>query len=340
MDSQRVRTRMGLRGRGGGRGGLLYGSAALVVLVGVGGWQGLAGPADSGSMAAPVRAGGFQGAAPFADRLSLPWPKDGQSSVEAVGLGGLGRTDGQRPVPIASVTKVMTAYVILKGHPLRADEQGPDITVDATAANESFSGSESTVPLIEGRRFSQRRLLELLLLPSGNNVARLLARWDAGSEQAFVAKMNRAAAELGMDRTTYTGASGIEPTTRSTADDQLKLARRAMEQPALRSVVALRSTTVPGVPGTVVNTNRLLEKPGVIGLKTGSSTPAGGNLMWAVEVKAGAKRQLVLGVVLGQRANTSPAEGMAAALDRSGELIEAVQRQLPAALGRPAQVRT
>lgn len=324
------------------RGALLYGSTALVVLVGVGGWQGLYGQGGGNGSAAvaPGPAGGAHGAAAFADRMDLPWPKDGQSSVEVVGAGSLGRTDGQRPVPIASVTKVMTAYVVLKGHPLRDGEAGPRITVDADAANESFSGSESTVPLIEGRRFTQRELLQLLLLPSGNNVARLLARWDAGSQAAFVAKMNRAAAELGMTSTTYTGASGIEPTTTSTADDQLKLARRAMEQPALRSVVAQRSTTVPGVPGTVVNTNKLLEKPGVIGLKTGSSTPAGGNLMWAVEVKAGKGQRLVLGVVLGQRANTSPAEGMAAALDRSGELVDAVRRQLPAALGRAAQVRT
>ncbi len=62
-----------------------------------------------------------------------------------------------------------------------------------------------------GQRLTQRTPLELLLLPSGNNVARLLACWDAGSQQAFVAKMNRAAAGLGMRRTTYTGASSVEP---------------------------------------------------------------------------------------------------------------------------------
>ncbi|MFE4373635.1 D-alanyl-D-alanine carboxypeptidase family protein [Streptomyces sp. NPDC056835] len=185
----------------------------------------------------------------------------------------------------------------------------------------------------DGGEVAQRQLPELLLLQSGNNVARLLARWDAGSQEAFVAKMNRTAADLGMTRTAYTGASGFEATTKSTADDQLKLARQAMQEPVLRAVVAMRSTTIPGVPGTVTNTNRLLEKPAVIGLKTGSSAPAGGNLMWAAEVKTATKQYLVLGVVMGQRANTTPTEGPMAALSKSAVLIEAVQNGRPTALG-------
>ncbi|MFT2016742.1 D-alanyl-D-alanine carboxypeptidase family protein [Streptomyces sp. 796.1] len=308
----------------------------MTVGVGVGGWVGFAGAGEQGG--GDVRAGGraLVGSASPAPsgalRLDLPWPAEGQASVEVAGLGSLGSSGQQQPVPIASLAKVMTAYVILKEHPLRADEAGPRITVDATAEAESHSLSESTAPVRAGQRLTQRTLLELLLIPSGNNVARLLARWDAGSQQAFVAKMNRAAADLGMRRTTYTGASGIEPTTRSTADDQLKLARQAMQHPVLRTVVGLRETTVPDTPGVIANTNRLLAKPGVVGLKTGSSTPAGGNLLWAAEVGSGRARHLVLGAVLGQRAHTTPAEGMAAALTHSGELIDAVRQGLPAAL--------
>ncbi|MBB5102922.1 D-alanyl-D-alanine carboxypeptidase family protein [Streptomyces spectabilis] len=313
--------------------GAVCGGTALLAVVGVGGWFGFA-RGEGGEAPRPGEA------AAVAGRLDLPWPGEGQTSIAVEGLGSLGREGGRQPVPIASVAKVMTAYVILKEHPLAGGQQGPRIRVDAAAAEESHSLSESTAPLREGRRPTQRQLLELLLLPSGNNVARLLARWDAGSEKAFVVKMNRAAARLGMDRTTYTGASGFEASTRSTADDQLKLARQAMKEPVLRAVVALRSTTVPGVPGTVTNTNRLLDEPGVIGLKTGSSTPAGGNLMWAAEVTSGAKRHLVLGVVLGQRARTTPTEGLDAALEKSGALIEAVRTGLPAALRAGEPVRT
>ncbi|MFF9014482.1 D-alanyl-D-alanine carboxypeptidase family protein [Streptomyces sp. NPDC014870] len=313
----------------------LVGAPALALGgIAVGGWLG---PLGDGT-GEDGRAGGgtvasADGRAAVADLLDLPWPEEGQASAEVDGLGRLGGTAGQRPLPIASLTKVMTAYVILKEHPLADGEEGPAVTVDATAAQEAHSLSESTAPLREGQHLTQRRLLELLLLPSGNNVARLLARWDAGGQQEFVAKMNRAARDLGMNNTSYTGASGIEPTTRSTADDQLKLARHAMKEPVLRTVVAMRSTTVPGAPAPVLNTNRLLDRPGVVGLKTGSSTPAGGALMWAAEVDADGDRRLVLGVVLGQRAGTSPAEGLEEAFEKSGALIEAVQKDLPAALG-------
>ncbi|MGH4029125.1 D-alanyl-D-alanine carboxypeptidase family protein [Actinomycetota bacterium Odt1-20B] len=307
------------------RGRVVCGAAAVLAVVGVGGWAGLTGQG-------PDRAAVVSGQSAVAKRLDLSWPREGEASIALDGVGTLGSSGGQKPVPIASVAKVMTAYVILKEHPLKGGEQGPRIEVDAAAEQEAYSPDESSAPVRAGLRLTERRLLELLLLPSGNNIARLLARWDAGSQQAFTAKMNDAARGLGMDRTTYTGASGFETTTRSTADDQLKLAREAMKEPVLRAVVAQRSTTVPGIPGPIANTNTLLDRPGVIGLKTGSSTPAGGNLMWAVEVKSGGKRHLVLGVVLGQRAGTSPTEGLQAALDTSGALIDAVEKQLPDAL--------
>ncbi|GII26997.1 D-alanyl-D-alanine carboxypeptidase family protein [Planotetraspora mira] len=264
--------------------------------------------------------------------MSLPWPAEGQSSVEVEGLGSLGRQGEREPVPIASVTKVMTAYVILKNHPLRGTQSGPVIKVDEAAAEESLSLEESSAPVREGLELTERQLLELMLIPSGNNIARLLARWDAGSQEAFVAKMNRAAVSLGMTHTTYTGASGIEPTTTSTAVDQLKLARQVMKDQVFRSIVAKPSITVPGVPGTIINTNTLLGTSGVIGLKTGSSTPAGGALMWAAETEAGGRTRLILGVVLHQRANTTPAEGLQAALDNSRKLVVAIQQALPQSL--------
>ncbi|MEV0263887.1 serine hydrolase [Streptomyces sp. NPDC050617] len=307
------------------------GALALAAVLGGGTYAGVAFVGDRPSPIASSHSSLTDRAA-IAGKMDLPWPGEGQTSIAVDGLGSLGSKGGATPVPIASVTKVMTAYVILKEHPLKDGEQGPRVDVDAKAAQESQSLSESTVPLREGQRFTQRQLLELLMLPSGNNAARLFARWDSGSQEKFVEKMNRAAQDLGMTHTAYTGASGVEESTRSTADDQLKLARAAMGQPALRKVVALRETTVPGIPGTVTNTNQLLDRPGVIGLKTGSTTPAGGSLMWAAEVRAGGRQRLVLGVTLAQRANTTPTEGLSAALDRSGKLIEALRTQLPAAL--------
>ncbi|ROR42548.1 D-alanyl-D-alanine carboxypeptidase family protein [Kitasatospora cineracea] len=267
--------------------------------------------------------------------LDLPWPVEGQTAVAVAGAGVLGLRGAQQPVPIASVTKVMTARVVLRDHPLAEGEDGPMIAVDEQAAAEAASPGESTAPVRAGQRLSLRKLLEVMLLPSANNVARLLARWDAGSQEAFVARMNAEAARLGMTGTTYTGASGVEESTVSTAVDQLVLAREAMKDPVLRATVALRSTTLPGRDEPLRNTNTLLGRPGVVGLKTGSGTAAGGNLMWAMEVpdgKGGQGRRLVYGVVLGQHARTTPAEGLRAVLESSGQFVEALQQKLPGVL--------
>ncbi|MFE9611388.1 D-alanyl-D-alanine carboxypeptidase family protein [Streptomyces sp. NPDC006012] len=283
--------------------------------------------AGGGPAAGPARAG------------SPAWPAQGQAAVFVEGLGArgdLGSHGAQEPVPIASVTKVMTAYVILRDHPIPEGGRGAGITVDAQAAQESSLGAESTVQIEAGRRLSERQVLELMLIPSGGNIARMLARWDAGSEDVFVRKMNRAARDLGMTQTTYTDPSGIAPTTVSTSKDQLKLARQVMRDAVFRSVVAEREATVPGVPGTLRNTNTLLGEDGVIGVKTGSSTPAGGNLMWAASAPDRTGHDwLVLGVVLHQRAGAGSEQGLDAALSASRSLIASV-RQWVAATGPAA----
>ncbi|MDT0306405.1 D-alanyl-D-alanine carboxypeptidase [Streptomyces sp. DSM 44917] len=301
---------------------LLTGAVAALTLAAVAAVTGLTSPPD-GPDARPAQVlTGEQ--ARIAD--ALPWPEDGQAAVEAEGLGSLGTSGEQRPMPIASLTKVMTAWVLLRGHPLASGEDGPEITVDATAANESWNPDESAVPVREGDAFSQRELLEMMLVPSGNNIARLLARWDAGGEEAFVARMNEAAEELGMADTTYTSASGYAASTVSTAADQLILARHAMTEPAFREVVATERITVPGNPRRFDNTNDLLGADGVIGIKTGSSTPAGGALMWAA--RAPGDGPLILGVVLHQEAGTTPARGSAAAAEAGRALVRAAREAL------------
>ncbi|MFI1186517.1 D-alanyl-D-alanine carboxypeptidase family protein [Streptomyces californicus] len=305
-------------------------TAVVVLVAAAGGWYASGG----GSPAGAAADGTGEAVAPVARSLRLPWPDEGQASVAVEGIGGLGTRGEQKPVPIASLTKVMTAYVILKEHPMRAGAPGAAVVADQRAADESYSSVETTAPVLAGRTYTQRRLLELMMVPSGNNIARFLARWDAGQERVFVAKMNRAAAGLGMRATTYTGASGLETSTRSTSDDQLRLARAAMKDPAFRQIVATASVTAPGTGAAFRNTNRLLGHDGVIGLKTGSSTPAGGNLAWAATQRIAGTTRLIVGVVLHQRAGTTPAEGSAAAHEAGRALITAIRADLPDAVTR------
>lgn len=256
----------------------------------------------------------------------LSWPGQGQSAVMIDGVGSLGSEGAQKPAPIASVAKVMTAHVILQEHPLKGDEEGETITVDQKAEDESKRPDESTAPLTKGQKLSQRQMLQLLMIPSGNNAARLLARWDAGSEDAFIDKMNDAAKELGMTGSTYTDPSGLEKTTVSTATDQLKLAQAVMRNEVFRKIVDMPEIEIEGIDGKIYNNNNLLLQPGVSGIKTGSSTPAGGNLLWSANTKVDGKLLWIYGAVMGQQAGTGRVyDSLELSLQNSLKLIKDAQ---------------
>lgn len=272
----------------------------------------------------------------FDGRFDIPWPEKGQGAVQAQGMGSLGTFGKQKPVPIASVAKVMTAYVLLKEHPLKKDEAGPAIEVDDKAVQDGMSEDESRVEgLTAGTKFSQQDMLKMLMIPSGNNIARLLARWDTGSdtETAFVRKMNDAAKALGMKDTTYTDPSGLDAKTVSTAVDQLKLAEAVMRFDAFRPVVALPNATIEGLPQQIVNNNDnlLLAGLSITGIKTGSNTPAGGALMWAAYKTIDDETPLILGTLLDQRVDgpdPNGANSLVLVKDNSKKIIEAVRSAL------------
>ncbi|MET9891637.1 serine hydrolase [Streptomyces sp. NPDC006465] len=261
--------------------------------------------------------------------LDLPWPGQGQSAIEVEGVGSLGTDGKQTPAPVASVAKIMTAYVILQEHPLKGNEDGEKITVDQQAEDESKLPDESTAAMSKGQQFTERQMLQMLMIPSGNNAARLLARWDSDSK-SFVAKMNAAAKDLGMTNTTYTDPSGLLKTTVSTPTDQIKLAKKVMKNDVFRSVVGMAKADVPGLDNTIYNNNDLLVKQvGVIGLKTGSSTPAGGNLVWAATKNIDGKTQMIYGAVMNQNAGTGKVwDSLQLALANSQKLIDKVQKSL------------
>ncbi|MFB6617171.1 D-alanyl-D-alanine carboxypeptidase family protein [Streptomyces sp. NPDC056367] len=273
-------------------------------------------------------------------QFTVPWPAKGQAAVRVSGSGDVGTFGEQKPVPTASVAKVMTAYVILKGHPLRnKNDAGPDIEIDAKAVAEGNSESESRAEgLTAGTKFSEQDMLKMLMIPSANNVARLLARWDTGSgdETAFVAKMNAAARDLGMEDTTYTDPSGLDSGTVSTAVDQLKLAEAVMKDEAFRSVVAMPNATIKGLPKPIYNNNTLLTASGlsIRGIKTGSSTPAGGTLMWAAYKSVGDETPLVLGTMMDQHVDGPDPDGansLTLVKENSRKVIEAVRAALASA---------
>jgi D-alanyl-D-alanine carboxypeptidase (penicillin-binding protein 5/6) len=256
------------------------------------------------------------------------WPLRGQGAY-VLGNGRPAVSPHQHPVPIASVAKVMTAYLVLKHYPLRAGDSGRrfvvgqgDVVDTATRRREG----QSVVDVRAGERLTERDALMAILLPSANNVAVLVARQVSGSVASFVAEMNRTARALGMSHTTYTDPSGRDDGTVSTALDQLRLAQVVAKDETLAAMMATRTYWLP-VAGEVTNTNALLGHDGFVGMKTGSDEAAGGCLMFRAVWPTASGERSVIGVVLGQRGDNLITAGLYAAK-------QLVDRLAPTAAGR------
>jgi len=239
-------------------------------------------------------------------KADLPWPSEGQGRLDINGVGTMGTFGTRTPVPIGSVAKAMTAYIVLKDHPLKPGQEGEKITVDALAEKEGGydKDNESTLNTVKkGDVLTEKQALSAVMIPSANNIARLLARWDAGSEAAFIKKMNDTAKRLGMTDTTYTDASGLKESTVSTASDQVKLGNELVRIPALMEITKLPNWVDPS-GRKWRNYNSLVPYNGAIGIKTGTTTKAGGNLLFAATKDVGGETVTVVGAILGQ--HTAP----------------------------------
>jgi serine-type D-Ala-D-Ala carboxypeptidase (penicillin-binding protein 5/6) len=241
------------------------------------------------------------------------WPAEGQAAY-ATSTGPIKVSPGQHSAPIASLAKVMTAYLVLKHAPLTAGANGPTLTVtadDVLDTERRRGAAQSVVAVAEGEQLTERQALAALLIPSANNVAAMLARQVGGTERKFVAEMNDTARRLGMRDTVYTDPSGYDSGTRSTAGDQVILAQAATRNRVFAAIVALPAVDLP-VAGTVRNTDTLLGSGGFIGVKTGSHDAAGGCFMFQTRRTVHGKPMVITGVVLGQHGGDLIAAGLAA----------------------------
>jgi D-alanyl-D-alanine carboxypeptidase (penicillin-binding protein 5/6) len=237
-----------------------------------------------------------------ADSVTLPWPTRGEGAVAIPSLAVETASASEVPVPVASLTKLMTAYVVLRDHPLIPGEQGPSVTVTPIDAFEDLIDSQvgnTNVQVAVGETLSESQLLGGLLVHSADNFADILAQWDAGSAEDFVEKMNEAAAGLGMTQTHFADASGVSDGSMSTAADILKVAEVDLRNPVVAGFAAMPSVTLP-VAGKVSSYTPLLGADGVIGMKSGYTSAAGGCDVMAVTRTVGGKPVVLLAAVTGQ----------------------------------------
>jgi D-alanyl-D-alanine carboxypeptidase (penicillin-binding protein 5/6) len=274
---------------------------AIVVVVAAGGLAArqltrpLPTPVLSSSLVSSVT---VPGAAP-----ALPWPTVGQAAVQVPAAGYAASSGPTTAVPIASLTKITTAVVILRDHPLAPDAPGPSITIgaaDVAQYENELATDQSTVRVEVGEVLTERQLLEALLTQSANDLAYTVAVWDAGSMAAFVVKMNALATQLGMTSTHYVDASGYLPQSVSSAVDVLRVAAVGMAIPTFAQVVGMTSVTLP-VVGTLHNIVSSIGSNGVIGIKSGYTSYAGACMVLAADRSVAGTSVLVLASVLGQK---------------------------------------
>ncbi len=238
--------------------------------------------------------------------LALTAPSGVEEAVAIDGVGLMASTGGERPTPIASLTKMMSALVILHDHPLTPLTSGPAITVtqaDVSTYQQERRAGDSVVAVSAGEQLSELQALEAALIPSGDNVVQLLATWDAGSVPAFTAKMNALAHSLGLSHTHYAGPSGVDPATVSTAQDQLRLAEVAMRNAVFAKIVSMPQVTLP-VAGVQYNVDSDLGTDGIDGIKTGWIPAGGASFVFSATHKFDGQKVRVLGAVVGEQGRT------------------------------------
>lgn len=268
----------------------------IVLLVAGGAWNLLRPvPAAAATSSIPVQSA-VTGTPP-----TLPWPSVGSAAVGVSKLGLIATSGDVPPAPAASVAKVMTALVVLTDRPLAKGETGPEIIIteqDVASYKTDMAEGQSVVPVITGEHLSEFDALQGLLIPSGNNIAETIARWDAGSVPAFVTKMNQQAVALHLKQTTFADPAGVSTQTVSTPPDLVALGMAAMQHEAFAQIVNEAQTDLP-VAGTVYNVNAALGQNGIIGIKTGSGLDSGANFLFAASLSVDGQHLTLFGGVMG-----------------------------------------
>ncbi len=237
----------------------------------------------------------------------------GGELVNAVTGSELWAQDPDVSRPMGSITKVMTALLVLQ-----AGDLNQEITVTKGAVRYAEKDGASSAGLIAGDELTARQLLYAMLIPSGCDAAYLLATAYGPGRSAFIAKMNAMAAELGMTATHFTSFDGMpyptEHSTYSSPADLVRLGEAAMQFPLFRQIVGLRRYYLPANAEhhsyRWQQTNLLIGSyPGALGIKTGNTKAAGNCLLF----EASRGPTTLIGVVLHAAPSSNPSSAIAAA---------------------------
>ena len=253
-------------------------------------------------------------AAEISERVSIPAVEEACRSailMEASTGQVLWEMSADSAMPPASVTKIMTLLLVMEA--LESGAVGWEDKVTASARASSMGGSQ--IFLKEGEVMSLRDLVKSVVISSANDAAVALAEHVAGSEEAFVERMNCRASELGMTSTHFENTNGLDDTARNHVTSARDIAIMSRALIAHKEILTYSSTwmdTIRDGAFGLTNTNRLVRYyPGCNGLKTGSTQKAG----FCVSVTAERDGMTLICVIMGADSRASRNAAAKALLD-------------------------
>ncbi|KAF2415511.1 D-alanyl-D-alanine carboxypeptidase [Microbacterium sp. B35-30] len=237
---------------------------------------------------------------PIAAPAATPvWPAEGSAAEGVAGISGTLASSAD-PDAIASITKVVTALVVLEEMPLALGEQGPEFrftSADRSRYWQYLSNGESALNVPVNGSLTEYQMLEGILVGSANNYADRLAQSICPSDAVFASAASSWLAAHGVPGVTVFEPTGMDPRNTASAEALVVLAQKALAHPVIAEIVAKQSVDLPGA-GNVKNTNGLLADPGVVGIKTG--TLDAWNLLSAKDITVGDTTVRLYASVLGQ----------------------------------------
>ena len=236
----------------------------------------------------------------------FPWPSTGDAALAHGDLLAASQ-GGDSAQPIASLTKLITALVVLDRAPLEPGQQGPRFPMtehDARLAQEEVARGGISTAVAPGQLFSQRELLEHMLITSSNNLSTSLVTRVFGSERDYLVAAREWLDAQGLGGVRIADASGMSPGNTASARDLLTIGKLAAAHPVIAEISGQPSLHTRGGEQSA-NTNSLLSIPGVTGLKTGHTPESGHTALLSVAL-VGSEDPLIV-VILG-----SPSEAQRA----------------------------
>lgn len=256
----------------------------------------------------------------------LTLPSVGEAAVSVTGAeayprtvgtnGILASSGGAGPLPIASISKLITALVVLEAKPLTGTEPGPTLTFskpDHDLYDQYYVLGASVEPMKTGSTLSEHDALAVMLVASACNYADAVSTWAFGSRARYLSVVKSWLATHGLTGTTIVEPTGIDPRNVSTPADLIAIGKLAMANPAVAAIVGSRAIALPGV-GSLPNNNISLGSEGINGIKTGTLDTAGSSLLFSATADVGlAKPITIVGVILGGDSRES--------VDRAAQLM-------------------